>query len=179
MRIALATICALFALALVVPQPAVADARLGLQIGGTATFLYDDAVRAMDEDTDFAVGVFGDIDLVGVLGLHVGALIGFDPMTMHTDGLVGLRIRATAEEDRIWFLFRTSALVKYFFAYDAAADGGVGVGVAAGPGLEFSATAGSVFTFDIDVQVWKFVAPESFKDADLQVGMAYMIGWRF
>lgn len=166
-------------LAAAAPRPAAADARFGLQIGGTATVLYDDAVKSVDEDTDFAFGLSGDFDLTGILGLYLGGLFGFDPETMHADLLLGLRLRPVIEEGQMWFTFRVGPLAKYFFDYDEAGDGGIGVGGSAGPGVEFSAYEGNnAFTIDVDVQVWKFLAPEAFEDTDVQVGLAILFGWK-
>jgi hypothetical protein len=160
-------------------RPAAASARFGLQLGGTATVLYDDAVRAMDEDADFAVGLSGDFGLTGALGLYVGGLFGFDPETMHADLLLGLRLLLPIEQDQIWLTLRAGPLVKYFFDYDAAGDGGLGVGGSVGPGLEFAVYEGdNAFTFDMDVQVWKFLYPSSFADADTQVGLTFLFGWK-
>jgi len=167
------------AVALAAPRPASAAARFGLQIGGTATVLYDDAVRAVDEDTDMALALTGDFDLSGLLGLYVGGLFGFDPETMHADLLLGLRLRPAIEEDQMWFTFRVGPIVKYFFDYDEIGDGGLGVGGSAGPGLEFSAYEGNnAFTLDVDVQAWKFLSPEAFEDTDVQVGIVFLFGWK-
>jgi len=156
-----------------------ASARFGLQLGGTATVLYDDAVQAVDDDTDFAVGLSGDFGLTGVLGMYVGGLFGFDPETMHADLLLGLRLLLPLEEDQMWLTLRLGPLVKYFFDYDEAGDGGLGVGGSVGPGMEFSVYEGdSTFTVDVDVQIWNFLYPSSFEDTDTQVGLAILFGWK-
>jgi hypothetical protein len=167
------------ALVLCVAAPAAANARFGFQLGGTATVLYSDSIRSMDEDADFAVGLSGDIGFTDLLGLYVGGLFGFDPNWMDADLLVGLRLRPEIVAEQMWLTFRVGPLVKYFFNYDHAGDGGFGVGGSAGPGLEVATYEGdNAFTFDVDVQVWKFVSGAAFKDADVEVGMTFLVGWK-
>ena len=174
------TVGALVLVVCATAAPAAANARFGFQLGGTATVLYDDAVQDMDADADFAVGLNGDIGFTDLLGLYVGGLFGFDPATMHADFLLGLRLRPEVLSEQMWLTFRLGPLVNYFFDYDHAGDGGVGVGGSAGPGLEVAVYEDdNAFTFDVDVQVWKFVAGDAaFTDADLQVGLTILMGWK-
>ena len=156
-----------------------ASAGVGLRLGGLGLLEGEEDTRGIDKESDFAIGVDGDILFTSTVALNLGLLLAIDPSSMNTDAYVGVRFIVPVAADKVDMTFRLGPLVRYLFDYDAPGDGGVGIGGLGGVGFQFHSGATSLFTVEFDVQVYKFLYPDSLSDADIQIGFAYLLGWKF
>lgn len=156
-----------------------AMAGVGLRLGGTAIVSADDGFEDLDTSTDFLVGVDGDIYVLPALAINLGAQFTTDSDSAHADGYAGLKTRYAIEADAIRMTWKAAAMVKYFFPYDSAGDGGVAVGGVFGPGFEFLSGIDTAFTFELEAYVYKFISPSDFALEDLQAALAFIVGFKF
>ena len=156
-----------------------ASARVGFRLGASALIEGEDDILAMDRETDFAIGVDGDIWFHDAVAFNLGFLLGIDPDTMATDGYLGFRFRVPVMADKMDMTFRVGPMVRYLFDYDEPGDGGVGVGGILGVGVQVATGSDSLFTIEFDVQSYKFIFPDTLSDADFQVGFTLLVGWKF
>lgn len=131
------------------------------------------------EDSKFAIGIDSDMRFVPILGINYGALYSVDGDSMFTDAYLGIKLFfPVAMDGKLEVTLRGNFLMKYFHAFEDNVDDGIALGGVTGPGLLFDFGPASV-TFDLDIQIYKYVYPDAYDKLDTNVALVYVLGIGF
>lgn len=171
MRRTFVTLGVLVALAvLATPRDA---AAFRLRLGGYS-------VVEPETDSKFTIGIDNDMRFIPYLGLNYGLLWSVDGDSMFSDLYLGLKVFfPLGLDDKLWLDVRGNFLLKWAYIFDdVPEDNGLALGGVVGPGILYELGPVSL-SFDLDVQIYSFVWPDAFEQADTQVALVYTFGVGF